>query len=125
MQRHIYIHVSDAWEESKHPRAANGQFGSGSGNAKSGVQVDTKALAKSLEKDGFDVSGEGVSGHPQIPDDPNAVWFEGSNEFGKASQILIANSGWYAVDTSTDPEKILGRGVSQNELTDFINKSKN
>lgn len=29
MAKHIHIHVHDAWEENKHPRAKNGEFGRG------------------------------------------------------------------------------------------------
>lgn len=45
MAKHIHVHIhgtADSWEEGKHPRTSNGEFGSGSGKGTSG-------LAKKIE----------------------------------------------------------------------------
>ena len=59
MTRHIHIHIhrssaKDAWNESDHPRAANGQFGSGGGGKSSGGS-----------KEKHDPTGMAHAGRPQ------------------------------------------------------------
>lgn len=51
MARHIHIHLdpvrtvdSGNWDESKHPRASNGQFGTGGGQVNSGNKARLKIL---------------------------------------------------------------------------------
>lgn len=44
---HIHIHsakTTDAWEESKHPRADNGQFGKGGGGAKASAKPAAQSM---------------------------------------------------------------------------------
>lgn len=57
---HIHIHsakTADAWEESKHPRAANGQFGSGGGGAKASPRPVTATERKEPGQVRSDVIG--------------------------------------------------------------------
>lgn len=60
MTRHIHIHIhrsstKDAWNEADHPRAANGQFGSGGGGAKpAAVQARIEAKRAAGQPVGFE-----------------------------------------------------------------------
>lgn len=76
MARHIHIHVStkDAgnWEESKHPRADNGQFGKGSGGGAKPAAKKAPAAKKEIPAIAVKTSNRGPGALAQMQAQSNA-----------------------------------------------------
>ena len=72
---HIHIHsakTTDAWEESKHPRADNGQFGKGGGGAKASAKPAAKSAPTAKPAIAVKQANRGSSALAQLQAQSNA-----------------------------------------------------